>query len=246
MLPASQWQISDTCNPDGLASSGSDDYVIDDVFVPAEYTLRPGQRQRLEPLYSWYGLLVCSGVGVPLGVAAGAFDTARELLAASKSKAFGSPASEEHSVRAGLAQAGAMIGSARSYVYETLGDLFSTVQRGDEPSLDQRARWAGCGVHAGTTCRDAVQLLVDIVGSATIQQTALLNRRLRDLNVIADRGLTQKRGVGLGRRPVLRPCATRRHIQAPPLHTPCTVWLAPHTQQSPLRHRSGLRWHGDI
>ena len=62
-------------------------FQIDDGFVPEEYTLHPGQRQRSEPLYSWYGLSVCSGVGVPLGVAAEAFDTARALLEAKTSKA---------------------------------------------------------------------------------------------------------------------------------------------------------------
>jgi alkylation response protein AidB-like acyl-CoA dehydrogenase len=207
MLPASQWQVLDTWDPDGLAGSGSHDYMIDDGFVPEEYTLHPGQRQRSEPLYSWYGLSVCSGVGVPLGVAAEAFDTARALLEAKTSEALMSPATEEPTVRAGLARAGAMIGSARSYVYETLGDLFATVQTGDEPSLDQRAQWAGCVVHTGTTCRDAVQLLVDIVGSAAIQRSSLLNRQMRDLSVIAQHGLTQKRvwewagGMYFGRLP---------------------------------------------
>jgi hypothetical protein len=48
-------------------------------------------------------------------------------------------------------------------------------------------------VNTGTTCRDAVQLLVDVAGSAALARSSPLNRRFRDLNVIAQHGLAQRR-----------------------------------------------------
>jgi alkylation response protein AidB-like acyl-CoA dehydrogenase len=206
MLPATQWQVLETWDPDGLAGSGSHDYVID-AFVPEEYTWIPGQYKRPEPLYSWFGLAPSPGVGVALGVAAEALAVARMSLEAKISKVLMGSVTGEASVRAALARAAAMIGSTRSYAYDTLGGLFATIEAGDEPSFDQRAQWAGCVVHTGTTCRDAVQILVDAVGSAALQRSSPLGRQLRDLNMIAQHGLTNQRvwewagGLYFGKRP---------------------------------------------
>lgn len=193
MLPADQWQVLDTWRPDGLAGSGSHDYAAESLYVPEEYTWCPGQRHRSEPLYSWFGFVVGSGVAPALGAAAAAFETAQEVLTGKTSTALMGPATREPTALAAFARAGAMIGSARSYVYDTLGDLFATAQRGDEPSFAQRAQWAGAVVNTGTTCRDAVQLLVDVAGSAALARSSPLNRRFRDLNVIAQHGLAQRR-----------------------------------------------------
>ena len=207
MLPATQWQVLETWDPDGLAGSGSHDYTITDAFVPDEYTWVPGRYKRPEPLYSWFGLAPSAGVGVALGVAAEAFDVARSSLQEKYSKVLMGSVTGEPNVRAALARAAALIGSTRSYVYDTLGGFFATVQAGDEPSFDQRAQWAGCVVHTGTTCRDAVQMLVDAVGSAALQRSSPLGRRLRDLNMIAQHGLTNQRvwewagGLYFGKRP---------------------------------------------
>jgi indole-3-acetate monooxygenase len=193
MLPAESWHILDTWDPDGLAGSGSHDYTIDNAFVPEEYTWIPGQHRRPEALYSWYGLSVACGVGVALGVAAEALDAAREMLVTKTSKATMRPVAEDPAVLASFARAATMIGASRSYVFDTLGDISATLESGLDISYDQRARWAGAVVHAGTRCRDAVQLLVDTVGSGALQRSSPLHRQLRDLNMIAQHGLTQRR-----------------------------------------------------
>lgn len=193
ILPARHWQVIDTWDPDGLAGSGSHDYAINEIFIPQEYTLTPGQRRRPEPLYAWYGMSVACGVGVVLGTAAEALDRAREVLEGKTSKATMRPVTEKSFILASVARAAAMIGAARSYVFDTLGDISETLEAGLDLSFDQRARWAGSVVNAGTACRDAVQLLVDTVGSAALQRSSPLNRHLRDLNMIAQHGLTQRR-----------------------------------------------------
>lgn len=193
MLPAEHWDILDTWDPIGLAGSGSHDYAINNAYVPEEYTFLPGQHRRPEPLYAWYGLLPACGVGVALGVAAEALDNARETLQTKVSKVTNLPAREDPVVLAGVARAAAMIGASRSYVFDTLADLFATLRAGNELSLDQRARWAGAVVHAGTACRDAVQLLVDAVGAGALHRSSPLQKQLRDLTMVAQHALTTKR-----------------------------------------------------
>jgi alkylation response protein AidB-like acyl-CoA dehydrogenase len=207
MLPATQWQVRETWDADGLAGSGSHDYTISDAFVPDEYTWIPGQYKRPEALYSWFGLAPSPGVGVALGTAGAALEVARTSLEGKYSQVLMGSATAEPGVRAALARAAALIGSTRGYVYDTLGGFFATLQAGDEPSFDQRAQWAGCVVHTGTSCRGAVQMLVDAVGSVALQRSSPLSRQLRDLNMIAQHGLTNQRvwewagGLYFGKRP---------------------------------------------
>ena len=74
-----------------------------------------------------------------------------------------------------------MVGSARSYAYDTLGSFWSRLESGDEPSLTDRAALAGCLVHTVTTCRDAVVVLVETAGTAAVRGGCRLERHHRDL-----------------------------------------------------------------
>jgi len=193
MLPAAQWQVLDTWNPSGLAGSGSHDYTIADTFVPAENTWVYGESYRSGTLYAWRGIFVVNFLGVPLGVALEACDVATAILAGKISMPEMIPARNEPRVRVGIARARAMVGAARSYAYDTAGTLWATVEAGNEPSFEQRAELAGCFVHTVTTCRSAVQLLVDTVGTAAIQKGCPLERQLRDLNTMVQHVLGQTR-----------------------------------------------------
>jgi alkylation response protein AidB-like acyl-CoA dehydrogenase len=193
MLPASHWEVLDTWDPTGLAGSGSHDYTITDAFVPAEYTWAPGQRTRPGALYAWRGTFAVNFVGVPLGIALDACDTASSLLADKVLMPEMIPARDTPRVRVGIAKARAMVGSARSYVHDVVGRLWAALEAGDEPSFAQRAELAGCFVHTASTCRDAVELLADTVGTAAIRRGCPLERQLRDLTVIKQHVLGQSR-----------------------------------------------------
>jgi alkylation response protein AidB-like acyl-CoA dehydrogenase len=184
LVPASQVQIHDTWFTTGLCGSGSNDYSIDAVAVPAEHTFGFLEGTRDETLYRWPGFIIANLIAVPLGVAADALDTAMGILTEKISMPDMVPAYTEARVQAAVASAQAMVGSARSYTYDTLGDLWTVIAAGDEPSFAVRAAVVGCAAHTITTCRDAVQLLVDTVGTAAVQRSCTLERNLRDLITI--------------------------------------------------------------
>jgi alkylation response protein AidB-like acyl-CoA dehydrogenase len=184
LLPASQVCVHDTWHTTGLCGSGSNDYSIDGAFVPAGHTFGLDRTNREEPLYRWPGLFIANLVAVPLGVAAAAVDTAMEMLAAKISMPGMIPARDEPRVRAAVARAQAMVGSARSYVYDTFGGFWAVLEAGDTPEFAARAQLAGCFVHTLTTCRDAVALLIEVVGTAGIQRGCVLERHHRDLITI--------------------------------------------------------------
>jgi alkylation response protein AidB-like acyl-CoA dehydrogenase len=183
LLAAAEAQVHDTWHTTGLCGSGSHDYSIEGAFV------RTGQTFAFQPrrdgtLYRWPGLFIANLVAVPLGAAADAIEVAMDTLAGKVSMPEMILARDEPRVRAGVARAQAMVGSARSYVYDTLGDFWTTLESGDEPGFADRAALAGCFVHTITTCRDAVTVLVEAVGTAGIQRGSRLERQHRDLITI--------------------------------------------------------------
>lgn len=184
LLPATEVEVHDTWHTTGLCGSGSNDYSIDGAFVPAGRTFGFDGSQREGTLYRWPGLFIANLIAVPLGSAADAIQSAMEILAGKVSMPDMILARDEPRVRAGIARAHAMVGSARSYAYDTFGNLWSTLESGDEPDFAQRAALAGCFVHTLTTCREAVAVLVEIVGTAAIQRGSRLERHHRDLITI--------------------------------------------------------------
>ena len=191
LLPASEFEIHDTWHTTGLCGSGSHDYSIKDAFVPIGHTFDMDGPRREGTLYRWPGLFTANIVAVPLGAATDALESAMEILAGKVSVPDNALARDEPRVRAGVARAHAMVGSARSYAYDTLGHFWSRLESGDEPSFAERAALAGCLVHTVTTCRDAVAILVESVGTAAIRRGCRLERHHRDLITIGQHLLGQ-------------------------------------------------------
>jgi alkylation response protein AidB-like acyl-CoA dehydrogenase len=193
MLPVDQCEILDTWHTTGLAASGSHDYTVHDVFVPRERTFWWGEGGRDGPLYAWPGLLLTGHLGVPLGIARAAVEASETVVAGKVLMPEMRPARDEPRVRATVARAEALIGSARSYAYDVAGGFWDTLVAGNEPSHRQRAALAGAYVHTVRTCRDAAELLADALGTASVFRTCPLERHRRDLATIAQHITAQPR-----------------------------------------------------
>jgi alkylation response protein AidB-like acyl-CoA dehydrogenase len=193
MLPADQCEILDTWHTTGLAASGSHDYTIDNVFVPRDHTFWWGEGGRDGPLYAWPGLFTTSHLAVPVGIARSALEAAEAHVAEKVLMPEMRPARDEPRVRADIARAHALVGSARSYAYELLGDFWDTLVAGDQPSRRQRAALAGAYVHTVRTCRDAVELLADVLGTTSVFRSCPVERHRRDLATIAQHITAQRR-----------------------------------------------------
>jgi len=182
-LPADRFEILDTWSTTGLAGSGSHDYTTTGAFVPAEQTfvLDDLGGRREGPLYAWPGMFLQVMSSVPLGVARAALEAAEDLLAGKVIPPQMRPARDDARVRTAVARAHAMVGSARAYVFDVVGDFWATLAAGDRPSHRQRAAFGSANVHAFLMCHEAVQLLVDTVGAAAVYRSCPLERQLRDL-----------------------------------------------------------------
>jgi alkylation response protein AidB-like acyl-CoA dehydrogenase len=209
LLPASEVEVHDTWHTIGLCGTGSNDYSIDGVFVPAGHTFTLERTERAGTLYRWPGMFISSLIAVPLGVAADALDTATGILDGKVIMPGMIQARDDGRVRTAVARARATVGSARAYTYESFGALWATLEAGDHPSDELRATVAGCYVHTLESCRDAVKQLVETVGTAAVQRGSSLERNLRDLTMAGQHIMGQGRmwewagGLWFGQQPPL-------------------------------------------
>jgi alkylation response protein AidB-like acyl-CoA dehydrogenase len=134
-------------------------------------------------------LLLYKLPAVCLGIARGAIE---DFIASAQNKAmtFKSPSAgkatlrDETWVQVAIAQAEAMVSSARAFVFESVGDMWSTLITGELPSHKQRARGRLAMVHASTVCTQAVELLYKANGGSSVYTGNAFDRRLRDIQTI--------------------------------------------------------------
>ena len=96
-----------------------------------------------------------------------------------------------------VARAEALVGAARSYAFEVVGDFWATLIGGERPSRRQRAALAGCYVHTARACREAVELLADAVGTPAVFRRCALERHRRDLVTLCSHITAQDRFLEL-------------------------------------------------
>ena len=188
-LPAEEGEILDTWTTNGLRGSGSHDWTVKDGFIPEERTfnLAAPTIYRQGPLYTLPNLLIYKVSGVGLGIARGAIEDFI-AMASNKPLTFKSPSAnktamlrDESYVQCTIAQAEALVSSARGFVFEAFGDLWNTLAAGDPPSLRQRARGRLAMAHASAACLQAVELLYKANGGSSVYAGNLFDRRLRDM-----------------------------------------------------------------
>jgi alkylation response protein AidB-like acyl-CoA dehydrogenase len=180
-FPPSRVEIHDTWYTTGLAGSGSHDYTVRDLFVPAERcfdVMSPPRRRG--PLYAYHGLFFANVPGVPLGLARAAIDEIVELARTRVSMPSLRPLREEYRVQVAVAEAEGVLGSARSYAFDVMGDVWETLTAGRRLSLEQRAKLALMMIHTGRSARRVVDLACEAAGSVAIYRSQRLERLRRD------------------------------------------------------------------
>jgi indole-3-acetate monooxygenase len=188
----SDCEILDTWYTTGLRGTGSHDLAIHNVFVPAEHSFsfqdanlvkRPG------PLYAFPLMFIAKGAAPALGIARHAIDVVIENAARKPSRRMivGEQGEapkllrEEVFVQESVARAEAMVGAARSYLLDVVGDLWASLVEGQRPSAIQQARFITAYTHVVGECASAVQLVYKASGGTAVYQAGALDRCLRDV-----------------------------------------------------------------
>lgn len=187
-LPASDVTIVDTWTTAGLRGTGSNDFTVQDVFVPANRTFRIA-----EPLLrpeATSGLSVVSAfssaVGtVPLGIAQHAFDAFVEL--ATNKTPLGSMGTLRDRGQAQLvvAEAAVLIEAARELYYARLREMCAVGETGQALTAHQRGRLRMAAINTAASGTRAVDLLFTAAGGTSVYARCELERCLRDVHTAA-------------------------------------------------------------
>jgi indole-3-acetate monooxygenase len=190
-LPRAQMQILDTWDVSGLAATGSHDVVVEEVFVPDAFMwqLRP-QTPRgphfSDPLYRFpfLGFFSWPMSAVALGIAQRAID---EITAVSLSKTprQGTGTLREQPLfQMQLAQAVALVRSARAWLHEVITTVWEQTVGGAEVSVEDRAAFLLAATNATRSAAAAVDLAYTAGEGSANYRRSPLQRQLRDIHAV--------------------------------------------------------------
>ncbi len=182
LVPVSAATIIDIWHTTGMRGTGSNDFTVDNVFVPFEESPSMADPPQCPgPLYAFPPLFLVSHAGVPLGIARSALDFVEELSAHKEMLPSRRVLREDTQVQEIVAWAEATVEAARSYVYRTLEELWETLCRGDRPSPRQRAHYRLMMTYSHQAAKQVVSALYDTAATSAIFHTSPLDRNMRDI-----------------------------------------------------------------
>jgi indole-3-acetate monooxygenase len=183
-FPAASCEILDTWHTMGMRDTGSHDFAVRDLFVPAAHTLslreapvEPG------PLYAFptLALLGASLATLELGIARHAIDILSEVARTKIALRSRQVLSQQATLQADLGRAEGLLRSGRALLYETLDELWHLVAAGQTPSVAQRAMQVLASTQATQSAIQTVKLMFSAAGSTSVYTTtSQLERCLRD------------------------------------------------------------------
>ena len=188
LVPVEEIEILDTWHVSGMRGSGSHDVKLDEVFVAEDYISHVQRARPTEsgPLYRMplYSRLAYNKVGVATGIALAAIDHFVNLATEKKPRASSVMLQHRVDAQRAVSEATRIVGSARSFVFDTVSELYSTVDQGDKPTKRQRALvQLSCSAAANESVK-AVEMLVASAGASANFQSSPLERIMRNILVV--------------------------------------------------------------
>jgi alkylation response protein AidB-like acyl-CoA dehydrogenase len=203
-FPRDDCLVHDNWQTTGLAGSGSNDWGVDDVFVPEQRTFSLFEPPRFEgPIYAYPWFIVANAPGVSLGIARGSIEALCELAATKVLMPSGKRLQDDLLLQTAVGRAEAELGAARSYILDATASIFETVSAGDEPSMAQRATYRLAGINAFRAAKSVVGAMYEAGGGAALYSKSRLDRQWRDISTITQHAFAHERGYAEGGRALM-------------------------------------------
>jgi len=180
------WQVS------GLVGTGSNDFILEEVFVPENHShiLGPGTprgKHYQSPLYTTYPFISAFAFpmgAVALGIAQGAIDAVMALAQTKK------PAGQTDTLRDRavfhfqLADAVALVESARAWLYASVEQAWAVAHTGRPATREERGRLVLAAANATRSAAAATDLAYTAAGGTANYLKSPLQRSLRDIHAL--------------------------------------------------------------
>jgi 3-hydroxy-9,10-secoandrosta-1,3,5(10)-triene-9,17-dione monooxygenase len=191
LLPIADYTIDDVWDTVGLRGTGSNDIVVDDVFVPAYRSLSfvdttrcrcPGQEVNPAPLYrlpfaSVFSYTITTPV---IGMATGAYEAHLEYMRKRVRVSYGSKAAEDPFAQVRIADAAAEIDSAWRQLEHNMSELMRLARAGESIPMPLRFAIRRDQVRGTGRAIAAVDSLFENSGGRALRTGTPLQRFWRD------------------------------------------------------------------
>jgi alkylation response protein AidB-like acyl-CoA dehydrogenase len=189
LFPVERANLLDNWQPIGLRGTASESYTVEDLFVPEEFTgTREDPTLRREPgaLYAFpqqtlYSVGIAS---VALGIARGMLNTFVELALRKTPRGTGRLA-DNAVVQAELARSEATLGAARSYLIDTVTEIYRRAGPAAPIDVMDRAHARLAGSHAITSAVAVADAIYKAAGVDAIFPGSPFERRFRDIHTVS-------------------------------------------------------------
>jgi alkylation response protein AidB-like acyl-CoA dehydrogenase len=189
LIPKASARINDIWHVIGLKGTGSDNYAIEDLFVPDLYTFTresAADRRERGPLYRFttFHLYGIGFAAIALGLARASLDAFVALAATKVPKTKTFVLRDNAVVQSQVALAEAKLASARAYLLAVLHETWAVAVRGEAISLAQRAALKLAGTYAVHLGKDVVDTVYHAAGATAIFEDNPFERRFRDVHTV--------------------------------------------------------------
>jgi alkylation response protein AidB-like acyl-CoA dehydrogenase len=201
VIPISKAKIIDTWNTTGLRGTGSHDFVVEDVFVPADESFSMAEGSKVKsPLYSFAPLFLVCHAGLAIGIARGVLDAANALAQSKTLPPQNQPLRDEVYAQECIGRAETALAAARSHTYSVLGRFWDTLCAGKIPTPQERAEYRLMMVHSHDVAKKVITDVVDMAASNGVLHNSTLDRGLRDITTACQHRAVHARQYRVGGR----------------------------------------------
>jgi len=187
VLPRDSVQIDPVWNTVGLAGTGSHDLVVNDAFVPQEWTFVRGGALNLDgALYRYPVLSLATQVlsVVALGVARAALNEIYTIAHRQQSVTSAPRLADRPQAQMQIARCEADLRSARAWFFDAIDDVWQCILAGDEPACEQINALRLSSTHVTRVAAEVTRQALALNGMGGITMTSPLQRYVRDTLVI--------------------------------------------------------------
>lgn len=182
VLRRDQWSVKETWDVSGMRGTGSNDVVVEDAFVPAGFLSPLDAPLRIdEPLYRGFlpSLVLPGCTAIVLGVAQAAIDETVALVL-TKKNSTGATLADSPRTQYALADSETALQAARLLLGSAAQALEDAAERGDTPTLEQRAALRAAMTHAAQVSREVLVTMYELASSTPLYRGNRLERLFRD------------------------------------------------------------------
>ena len=195
LVPKSDVTLLDTWDVSGLCGTGSTDFEMKDVYVPASRAVAFGYDKPMErPLYLFpiFALLASGISSVALGTARAAIDELVGFASAKTPQGTLKPLTSRPDTQMGVSKAEALVRSATAFMDDAVGAAWDAAQKGDEIPVALRRDMRLSMAHATTAAAEAVDIVYGLGGGTSVYRKSPLQRQFRDVHVATQHMMVAK------------------------------------------------------